>query len=179
MSETTTQDTGRSGEASERAEQGIRTMRRTGDIAADAMRRGADAAGEAAKKVEEIQGDVLARARQELGEAGQVIIDNSKHNAEKLRTLLTLPAAAEGGLQDIGHSVVGLVDGVMRTNLSLMEEMLQVKTPRAYVELQQRFIREYLDGLLQGMTLLVRATRRTAEETLRPLERNSHPGARA
>ncbi len=49
----------------------------------------------------------------------------------------------------------------MRTNLTLMEEMFKVKSPQAYIELQQRFVRDYLDGLLEGVTLLVRAARRT------------------
>ena len=42
--------------------------------------------------------------------------------------------------------------------------------PAAFVELQQRFAREYLDALLEGGATLVRAARRTADETLLPLE---------
>jgi hypothetical protein len=38
------------------------------------------------------------------------------------------------------------------------------------VELQQRFVREYTDTLLQNSATLVRAVRRTADEALRPLE---------
>src|SRR3954452_25171090 len=44
------------------------------------------------------------------------------------------------------------------------------QNPSAFVELQQRFVREYLDVLLQGTATVVRATRRTADETLHPLE---------
>jgi hypothetical protein len=36
--------------------------------------------------------------------------------------------------------------------------------------LQRRFVREYVDALLEGQAALPRAVRRTAEETLRPLE---------
>jgi hypothetical protein len=170
MNDTTTRET----DASDMMKQGMRAAQRAGDVAAEAVQRGAETARAAAGTAEQMQSEALARARQELGEAGRTIIDNSKDNAEKLRTLLTLPAAAEGGLQDMQGSLVGLVHGVIRTNLGLMEGMLHVQSPRAYVELQQRFIREYLDGLLQGMTLLVRAARRTADETLRPLERGGN-----
>ena len=38
------------------------------------------------------------------------------------------------------------------------------------MELQQRFAREYTDALVQNGATLVRAVRRTADETLRPLE---------
>lgn len=38
------------------------------------------------------------------------------------------------------------------------------------MELQQRFAKEYLDTLMQGVATIVRATRRNADETLRPLE---------
>jgi hypothetical protein len=38
------------------------------------------------------------------------------------------------------------------------------------VELQQRFAREYTDTMLRNGATLIRAMRRTADETLRPLE---------
>ena len=38
------------------------------------------------------------------------------------------------------------------------------------MELQQRFAREYTDALVQNGATLARAVRRTADETLRPLE---------
>jgi len=58
----------------------------------------------------------------------------------------------------------------VRTNLRATQELFQLANPSAYIELQQRFVREYLDTLMQGTATLVRATRRTADETLRPLE---------
>jgi hypothetical protein len=38
------------------------------------------------------------------------------------------------------------------------------------VELQHRFVRQYLDALIENSVNLVRAVRRTADETLGPLE---------
>ena len=83
---------------------------------------------------------------------------------------MVLPNSAQGGLQDMQQSVTGLVEGMVRTNLHVAQQLFQLANPGGYIELQQRFAREYLDTLMQGTATLVRATRRTAEETLRPLE---------
>jgi hypothetical protein len=148
---------------------------RASESVGEGAARGAGAATEAmARTVETIsgaQGEILSKANQELADASRKVIDASRSNAEKMRTLMSLPSAAEGGLQEMQRSVIGLVEGVVRTNLTLMEEMLKVKSPQSYIDLQQRFVRDYLDGLLEGMAMLVRAARRTADETLRPLER--------
>jgi CBS domain-containing protein len=42
------------------------------------------------------------------------------------------------------------------------------------VELQGAFIREYLETLVEGGATILRATRRTADEALRPLEERMH-----
>ena len=81
-----------------------------------------------------------------------------------------LPRAAEGGLRDTQQAVAGLVEGVVQTNLRVTQELFRLSNPAAMVELQQRFVREYLDTLMSGTATLVRAVRRTADETLRPLE---------
>ena len=67
-------------------------------------------------------------------------------------------------------SMTGFFEGVVRTNLRAAEQLFQLANPGAYIELQQRFAREYVDAVMQGTATLARATRRTAEETLRPLE---------
>jgi hypothetical protein len=84
---------------------------------------------------------------------------------------MVLPhAAAEGGLRDVQQALGGLVDGVVRTNLRAAQELVRLADPGAVIELQHRFAREYLDALLEGQAALLRAVRRTAEETLLPLE---------
>jgi hypothetical protein len=162
----------RAGQADDSARQAGRAFENVGEAAA----RGTGAATDAmTRTISGAQGEILSKANQELADASRKIIDASRSNAEKMRTLMTLPSAAEGGLQEMQRSVVDLVESVVRTNLTLMEEMFKVKSPQAYVDLQQRFVRDYLDGLLDGMAMLVRAARRTADETLRPLERRSPP----
>lgn len=47
---------------------------------------------------------------------------------------------------------------------------MRLANPAAIVELQQRFVREYMATVMQGTATLVRAVRRTADETLPSLE---------
>ena len=48
--------------------------------------------------------------------------------------------------------------------------LFRLVNPSPFVELQQRFVSDYVNAVMEGSATLVRATRRTAEETLRPLE---------
>jgi len=46
-----------------------------------------------------------------------------------------------------------------------------VESPRAFVELQQRFVYDYLEAFQQGVSALIRATERTrVAEIGQPLE---------
>jgi CBS domain-containing protein len=63
-----------------------------------------------------------------------------------------------------------LMNGVMRTNLRITQEMFRRSSPGAVVELQGSFMRDYLETLVEGGATMLRATRRTADEALRPLE---------
>jgi phasin family protein len=83
---------------------------------------------------------------------------------------MVLPSAARGGLQDLQQSVTGLIEGIVHTNLQATQELFRLTNPGAYVELQHRFVRQYLDALIENSVNLVRAVRRTADETLGPLE---------
>ena len=90
--------------------------------------------------------------------------------AEDVRRLMVLPRVADGGLRDMQQALGGLVDGVLRTNLRATQELVRLTNPGAVIELQRRFVHEYLDALLEGQATLLRAVRRTTEETLHPLE---------
>jgi hypothetical protein len=90
--------------------------------------------------------------------------------SEEVRRLATLPHAAEGGLHDMRQGVAGLVEGVVQTNVRATQELFRLANPVAIVELQQRFVRQYVDTMMQNTMTLLRAVRRTADETLHPLE---------
>ena len=142
---------------------GAAAMQRTGEVVGETLRRNAEAFAES-------QREFLQKTAQQFEAASRKLADAAPGNVENLRALMALPNAAQGGLQELQQSVAGLVQGVVQTNLRAAQELFQLANPAALVEVQQRFVRDYLEALLQGTANLVRASRRTAEETLRPLE---------
>jgi hypothetical protein len=145
------------------AEAGTDAMRRAGDLTNDTARRGAQA-------VAESQRQIAQDAAQRFEEVSRKVAEAARGTTENVRQLMSLPNAAEGGLRDLQQGVTGLVEGVVQTNLRAAQELFRLANPAPFVELQQRFAREYTDTMLRNGATLVRAMRRTADETLRPLE---------
>ncbi len=156
------------------AEAGADVARRSTEAGADAARRGAELANDTARRgtqaVVESQRQIAQDAAQRFEEVSRKVADAARGTTENLRQLMALPNAAQGGLRDIQQGMTGLVEGVVRTNLRVAQELFRLANPAPIVELQQRFAREYTDTLLRNSATLVRAVRRTADETLRPLE---------
>ena len=149
-------------------------LRQNAEAGADVARRGAEAANEAfrrgAQAVAESQRQIVQDAAQRFEEVSRKVADAAKGTTENMRQLMALPNAAEGGLRDMQQGVTSLVEGLVQTNLHVAQELLRLANPAPFVELQQRFAREYTDMLMRNSAMLVRAVRRTADETLRPLE---------
>jgi len=156
------------------AEAGADVARRGTEAGADAARRGAELANDTARRgaqaVVESQRQIAQDAAQRFEEVSRKVAEAAKGTTENVRQLMALPNAAEGGLRDLQQGVTGLVEGVVQTNLRAAQELFRLANPAPFVELQQRFAREYTDALLRNSATLVRAVRRTADETLRPLE---------
>src|SRR5215207_4442915 len=156
------------------AEAGADVARRGSEAGAGAMRRAGEAASETARRsaqaVAETQRQIAQDAAQRFEEVSRKVADATKGTTENVRRLMALPNAAEGGLRDLQQGVTGLVEGVVQTNLRAAQELFRLANPAPFVELQQRFAREYTDALVRNGATLVRAMRRTADETLRPLE---------
>jgi hypothetical protein len=171
MSETATADTIRKTE--DLTHQGVKAVEIVTRATEQAAQSETALVGEVVTKNAQViisrQHEVMENASQ----SGRRIIDASQGNVKTMFAFATVPYSAEGGLKELQRGVAGLVEGVMQTNLKLMREMLQPKSPGAYLELQQQFAREYLESLWQGTTMLVRATRRIADESLRPLEQRA------
>jgi hypothetical protein len=148
--------------------------RRGTEAGAEAVRRAADAANDTARRgtqaVVESQRQIVQDAAERFEEVSRKVADAARGTTENVRRLMVLPNAAEGGLRDLQQGVTGLVEGVVQTNLRASQELFRLANPAPFVELQQRFAREYTDTLLRNGATLVRAVRRTADETLRPLE---------
>ena len=160
-------------------------LRRGGEIAADTTRRVGEAGADAVNRSGRVGGESLRQGTQHFADSQQHIIQNAAEQFEQLsrkvaeavqgssedvRSLMVLPSAARGGLQDLQQGVTGLIEGIVHTNLQATQELFRLTNPVAYVELQHRFVRQYLDALIENSVNLVRAVRRTADETLGPLE---------
>ena len=142
---------------------GVEAVRRAGEGATETVRRSAQAVAEGQRQIAQDAAQTFEQVSRKVAEA-------ARGTGEDMQRFFVLPHAAEGGLRDMQQGVAGLVEGVVQTNLRVTQELFRLTNPAAYVELQQRFAREYMDALMAGTATLVRAVRRTADETLRPLE---------
>lgn len=142
---------------------GVEAMRRAGEGATETLRRSTQAVAEG-------QRQIAQDAAQRFEQVSRQVAQSVQGTTEEMRRFFVLPNAAQGGLRDTQQAMAGLVAGVVQTNLRATQELFRLANPMAVVELQQRFAREYLDALMTGTATLVRAVRRTADETLRPLE---------
>src|SRR4051812_30530699 len=160
-------------------------VQRGGEVAADPTRRSGAVGVDAANRIGQASAETVRRGTQELAESQRQIVQNAAQQFEQLshkvaeaiqgtnedvRSLLAVPSTARGGLQDWQQGVAGLIEGVTHTQLQATQELIRLANPGAFVELQQRFVRQYLDTVIENSVTLVRAVRRTADETLGPLE---------
>src|ERR671912_517993 len=156
------------------AEAGSDIARRNSEAGAEALRRAGEAASETARRggqaVAEAQRQIAQDTAQRFEEVSRKVAEAAQGTTENVRRLMALPNAAEGGLRDLQQGVTGLFEGVVQANLRVAQELFRLANPAPIVELQQRFVREYTDTLVQNSATVVRALRRTADETLRPLE---------
>ena len=118
----------------------------------------------------ESQQQIVQNAAEQFEQLSRKAAQAFQGTNEDIRSLMVLPGAARGGLQDLQQGVTGLIEGAARTNLWATQELFRLANLGSYVELQHRFVREYLDTLIENSVTLVRAVRRTADETLGPLE---------
>ncbi len=162
------QGTRRAGEA------GGQMMRQTGEAAAEGMRHLGGAAGEAMQRgsraaAEEQQGLAQSAAAQ-WDDLGSRIAQAVQESSRDLRALFALPSVSRDGMQDVREGIGGLVEGVMRTNMRMAQELFRMATPAGTFDMQRRFGAEYLETLLQSSAMLMRGARRAADDALRPLE---------
>jgi len=145
------------------AEAGAETMRRSGEAASEVTRRGAQEFAEGGRRMAE-------SAAHDMEETAERTAEAMRRMAHDISRLMMMPRSAGGGLQEMQEAMGQLMNGVMRTNLRVTQEMFRRANPGAVVELQGSFMREYLETLVEGGATMLRATRRTADEALRPLE---------
>lgn len=150
------------------------SLRRGGEATARSTWQGSEAAAEGVRRtgrsIAAGERQFAQEAADRFEELGRRMAMAVQETTEGLRTWMTMPHLATGGLQDVQQGLAGLVEGVVRTNLRATQELFRLADPAAVVELQRRFAREYLDVLMAGSASFVRAARRTADQALQPLE---------
>jgi len=147
----------------EGAKAGVEAMRRVGETTNETVRRSTQALAEGQRQIAQDTAQAIGAVSRKMAQAAQGASEDVRH-------LMTLPQAAEGGLRDMQHGVAGMVEGVVQANLRVTKELFRFSNPAAVIEMQQRFAQEYMDTLMQGTAAMLRAIRRTADETLRPIE---------
>jgi CBS domain-containing protein len=159
---------------------------RAGQAGATAIRGGGEAAAELAQRSGQAAGHVARRGAREFAEEGRryahEAADDIEMTADRfaetlgqvahdMGRLMMVPRSAGGGIEEMQEAMGSLLNGVMRTNLRMTQELFRRANPGGVVELQGALLHEYIDTMLEGGSTILRATRRTADEALRPLER--------
>jgi len=139
-------------------------VRRTSGDTSYATRRGTELAVEAQHHFGE-------RAAAQLNEVGWRLAKTVEETAEDIRMLMPAPRLAADGLREMQQALAGLMQDTARANLRITGELLRLVNPSAVISLQQGFAREFLGALAESQAAMLRAARRAAEETLRPIER--------
>ena len=159
------------------------SARKGAEAAADAASRAGDAASDTPRgniqAAAESQLRMAQDAAQKFEDAARKMAGATKGATEDESRLMALPNAAEGGLRDLRQNMAGLVEGVVRTNLRMAQELFSRNDPASVAELQRRFLREYTDALLRGGAALAQAVQRIAEETPRPSEKQTEQRGQA
>jgi CBS domain-containing protein len=153
---------------------GGETVRESGQATADAMRRGGNASADAMRHLGEATADsarrntnVLAEEQRRFVEAtteqlertARVMAQAVQERAQDVRTMMVLPRISGAGLGDMQQGFERLVQGVIQTNLRSAEQLFRLADTGRYVAAQQQFLREYLNTLFEGTTILIRSVR--------------------
>jgi hypothetical protein len=133
------------------------------DLAIQAVSQAKEVGTKMAKSVEEAvtrgadqRREFMLSSAQRFGDANDFFAGG---NIDDMHALLSFSSTSLGGLQDLQHCLSRLVEGVIRTNLRLVQEMFLVESPRAFAELHERFLREYFGAFQHGAAALIRAAR--------------------
>ena len=145
-------------------EAGLAAMRQLTEATEGTARRGVQLMAEGQQKF-------MQTAAQRMQESGRKMAEAIQGTAQDMRTLMVLPTHMAGGnIEELQQSMMGLVQGVIQTNLKAAEEMFRAADPSTMFQIQQRFVHDYLDALMQGSAAVVRSVRTAADRTLQPLE---------
>jgi len=167
------------------ARHGGEAMQQVGDEMGEAMRRSGAAGAEATRLTSRVGTELVRRSVDNLAEGQQALTADMAEYFERLsqqmahamqdstsdlcRFIVPQHGAGEN-LRDLQDGMADLVSGVIHSNIRVTRELLQMAKPGAVFDLQRRFMRDYMDALLQGSSAIIRVARQTADQTLQPLQ---------
>src|SRR3954451_22973049 len=172
--------------ATSAAERGSETAEHNSRAAAEALRQGGHTTAEVARRAGDAGAETLRRSAEaiagtqrqiadaagHLQEVSRTVTETARGAAEDVRALISLPTVADRGLQEFHRSVTGLVEGVVQANLRATAELARLANPAAFLDLQQRFVRDYMHAVMEGSAAVVRAVPQTVDQTLPSLEQH-------
>jgi CBS domain-containing protein len=167
------------------ARQGSEAARQATGEVGEAMRRTGAAAAEATQLTTEVAAETARRATDKLAEGQRTLIEEmARHfetlgrqmattvqeSASDLRTFVVPPQHTSENLRDLQEGISSLVSGVVQSNVRMTQELLQMANPASVFNLQRRFMRDYMDALLQGSSAIMRVAQKSANQTLQPIQ---------
>jgi CBS domain-containing protein len=173
--------------ASETAQRGAAAFEQAGRNSSEAMRRTGNTSATTISHLGSATADTVQQTSQEFANTQREFVQglaeqfessisqlaqSMQQTAQEWRTVAQLPNFSGAGFQDLQRSVSGAVESVMRTNLNAVRAIFRLANPAAFAEVQQRFIRDYLGALIEGSAVVTQAVRRSADESLRPMEQH-------
>jgi CBS domain-containing protein len=153
-------------EATQRAGAAVAaTMRHFGD-AADAAQRGAEKLAEAAQASAASGPRYAQAATSQWQQTASKLMEAAQSTARDMRTLMVLPHQPGSHLLDVHQAVGKLFAGAVQGQFDAAQDLFRLADASSMVHLHHRFLRTYLDTIMQGSAILVQSVR----ATLRPLE---------
>ena len=144
-------------------QEGARATQRSMEVAGQTARSGLEGLGEGAQNLAEAGADQFERM-------GEMMADMARDAAESARMMVTFSTFTNEGVRGMQEATSSLLQRVVQTNVRAMQDLVQQANFGGVTSFQQRFIREYLQTMVQGSAELVRAAQQLADEAVRPLE---------
>lgn len=162
-------------------ERTAQAARDTTQQAGEALRRGATASAEATGSavqtgtqamdaLTEGHRRLLGQAADRMQKIGYRMVDAVQETTDGFRTFTRFPAASADNLRDLQAEWSGALAGAVRSNMRTVQDLFRVSDPTPLMNVQRRFVNDWLGNMLQGTGTFVRFARNTAEQTLHPID---------
>ncbi len=146
------------------------TTRQAGQATEHAMLAAGEAADRTASAAAEGGYGLLDATASEFAEMSRRMAYAVEETAGEMRRMMMLPRLANGAMREAQRAMGDLMDNMAQANFRIAREAMRIADPTMAFDLQRRFLRECVEALMQGCARMLGAARRSAEQTLRPME---------